>query len=200
MHNLNRSRKPSEQESLNNLSIVEDYVDSVCYSKWVPASALVGGVVLGNLDSVAVGEFAEGLDIEGRYTFKKPTKWDNGMIGIKIHYTGTYDAGNSIYVHYSISAIDSGETIPAAPFDSLIQIPTPVATGAYTIYDGTNVSVSNLYAVNENDRAIAFAFKRNGSHVKDTYTDIFKLIGIDIIYKESSKQSTSKFSPNDKTK
>lgn len=199
MHNFNRLRKPSDSESYQNLTVLEDYMDSICYSHWVPAAALVGNIVLGNLNSVAIGEFPNALDTLGYYTFKKPTQWDNGLVGIKIHYTGDASGGNVARILYSISPIDSLETIPAAPLDSVVLI-APTTADVYNIYDGMNVSISNLYLLNENDRSLSLAFKRVGGAVTDTYTHTFKLIGIDILYKENSSPSTKRLNINDRTR
>lgn len=178
-----------EVKSEINFSALSSYVDFSHYNVWVPAGQwqndASSATTMSANDAVPVRVFADGMSSTVTYSFRRPRMWINGMVAIRLHYTGSASSTNNFRIACGIQVNAEDATTPASATTAQ-NVPGPATAGFHLITRlfETSANTNAFTKVDHADDLITATITRSGTDLNDTNTGEFQLIGAEVYYKE----------------
>lgn len=185
-----------------NFGVLSSYVDFNHYNLWIPADVwqndASSGTVMSNVNGSPVRVYENGKTSTTLYSFRRPRMWINGIISIRLHYTGSVSSTNGFYIGCGIQVGTKDAAISTvAVTDAALSGPS--TAGFHLINSGFETSASTN-AFTQTDYSydlVTVTIRRSGAHISDTNTGEFQLIGAEVSYRELSTKPVGRRNDTD---
>jgi hypothetical protein len=191
MHNFNLTSIPTPQQSVTNLSILEESCNNNSYSHWVGASVLhdngsgtFATYVAATSTTPEHWKLVNAATSGVGFYVRRHSDWEYGSFDLNVHWST--DVGlNNVVMSVTATPFISGSTVPA-----VTDCPFTVAAGIRNAIVVTKLSSAALRQSSLIDRSkcgIYVRLSRVGADGSDTNTGDVSIYGIELVYNEAKR-------------
>ena len=188
-HNFHDVPK-SDIEKDTNLRTIRRTLDSDIYFKEIQGVSFTPDPLIPGSNNqltypYSYHEFLVNADERAGVTFRRHERWLNGILQIRKIWYASDAAGGNFIVAPDLRSYRStvGFATATSTATATLTIPGPTGINILTSYDCTTVNTL-FVPMNTSIDYIALLIYRIGLNVSDTNAGFFKLIGVDLEYKE----------------